>query len=243
MNLLEEAAYLGSITVKNVNIISRDFDEELYTILSNLGIDLKKVLDAARVVTSSLSPIEFYNQLLSLVSDSAKYLYGFDIFSAKRLAMVAKLKDIHGSSLMEFLNYLITRDKFVDKVGLQSDLVVLHYKFGTNNFMPKTVVQVPVTAPVQQPQNNSTPQIEETPQNAPPPLVYADLQKMSNLDQGRVLRQRRNQKLEQAKETEKVPVSWPLSKDERTGEHSMDEINLTPQEFSQNLYGGRGGGS
>lgn len=249
LNLVEECIYLGPISVKNMNIISRDYDDELYTIIANLGIDLKKVLDATKEVSSSLSSMEFYNQLLSLVNDAVKSLYGYDSFPAKRLSLVTKLKDIHGGSLTEFLNYLISRDKFVDKVGLQSDLILLHYKFSANSFVPKAVIQrespavvntntVPVA--VQAPQ--SSPQIPQEPQPiAPPSLVYADLQKMSLLDQGRVLRQRRNQKLEQREEIEKVPTNWPLSKDERVGESSMDEIQLSPHEFSLNLVGGRSG--
>lgn len=235
INILEEVAYLGDISVKNINLISRDFEEEIFTVISNLGIDLAKVIETSKLISSSLSEIEFYNQLLSMVSDASKFLYGYDNFSGKRKDFLSRLKDVHGSSLLEFLNYLISRDKYIDKVGLQSDLIILHYKFSMNSFVPRQQKESSNT-----PQTQPTPQTQEPQKNAPS-LTYSDLKRMDILEQGRVLRQRRNQKLEQIAESEKVPATWPLPKEERIGESSLDEKNLSPQEFSQNLVGGRGG--
>ena len=81
------------------------------------------------------------------------------------------------------------------------------------------------------------------------PKHYGDLNlcqeegsKMSVKDRSRVLCELRqnisNEKKEE--EVERVPFEWPLPKEERLGENLEDEI-VSPEEFSQNLVGGRGG--
>lgn len=243
INLLEEVVYLGHITVKNINIISRDYDEEIFTIISNLGIDLPKVMEAAHKISSSLSATEFYNQLLSMVSDASKAMFGYENLPEKRKNLISRLKDIHGISLVEFLNYLVTRDKFIEKTGVQSDLVILHYKFNSNSFIPKIQQQAQnVVSPQYTPEvkTQENPQTKEPTKDAPP-LTYSDLRKLDPLEQSKVLRMRRNQKLEQKVDSENVPNTWPLPKEEKTGESSMDEVQLSPQVFSQRLVGGRGG--
>jgi DNA polymerase III subunit gamma/tau len=241
INLIEELVYLGSVSIKNLELVSRDYDEEIYTILSNLGTDLPAVIEAARSISSSISSTEFYNQLLSMVIDGAKSIYGYDNFSEKRKSLISRLKDIHGHNLMEFLNYLITRDKFVDKVGLQSDLLVLHYKFSTNSFAPK---QTQIVTPIFNTQNkshSSTP--PEPPKNEASAPFYSQLQKLTIMEKGRLLRdQRQGQKPLREEEPDKVPNDWSLPKEERLGE-SFDEKELSPEEFSKLLVGGRGSGN
>lgn len=226
---LEEIAYLGSINLANVNRVIRNFDNEIFEILANLGKDLKKVVDIYRRVSGYLSVLDFYNQILSMISDASKLLYGYENFPEERKVILNKLKDIHGFSLLEFLNYFISRDRYIDKMGVEGDLIIMHYKFCANNFVPPTVVQQKET--VIKPQT-VTPQK----QNSAP--SYADFQKMDLATKSRILReQRKTQNIEQT-EAEIVPVNWPLPKEERK-KIAGDEDILSPQEFSMNLLGGR----
>ena len=62
-------------------------------------------------------------------------------------------------------------------------------------------------------------------------------------EKGRFLRgQRLYAKEEDTKEEDikKTPLDWPLPKEEKSGESSLSEHELSPQEFSHNLVGGRG---
>jgi DNA polymerase III subunit gamma/tau len=238
---LEEVSYMGDITFDNVKKSLKDYDKEIFGIVSNLGINLQKALDSYREVSSYLSPSEIYNNILSLINDASKLLYGYNDFPTHKKEILEKLKDTHGYSLLEFMNYLIHRDKFVDKIGIQSDIVLLHYKFSINSFSPKTQItvmpnnnQVQQTVTVQKKESEAT--INQ------PPLDYAQLSKMSVKDRSRVLCElRQNNKLKKEDEpTERIPFDWPLPKEERLGESLNDEI-ISPEEFSQNLVGGRGG--
>jgi len=242
INILEEASYVGPITKSTLQLFIKDYDRDIADILLNLGYDLSKSLEAYRKVSSHFSSIELYNNVISLISDACKCLYGFETFPADRLQILQELKKVHGYGLLEFLNYLISRDKYVDKVGLQSDLIVLHYKFGSNSFVPKE--QTPKVEqklpPVSiDPQNLQTQAQDSTASNVPF-LSHAELSKLNVKDRCRFLRDQRSyQKLEQT-DQQKVPLQWPLPKEDRIGEDSGIEV-LSPQEFSQILVGGRGG--
>jgi len=104
VKLLEEVTYLGTVSVENVNLISTDYDEQIFLILSNLGSDLNKVIEIYQQISSSLPVMEFYNLLLQMVNDAAKLVCGYVDFPEKRKEILSKLKDIHGFSLLEFLN-------------------------------------------------------------------------------------------------------------------------------------------
>ena len=234
INLLEKVAYLGEISLENLNTVSRDFEEGIFTIVSSLGTNLPKVVDTYQSISSYLSSFEFYNLLLSLVVDATKYLYGYDNFSEKRITLLSRLKEIHGYSLIEFLNYLITRDKFVEKVGLQSDLIILHYKFCANNFIPRIQKDSSTNS-----QNQSATKNDDSAS----PYSYAQLSKLSISDRNKRLRKQRKeiqQKTGEKEKSERVPSEWPLPKEERPG-NNFEEESLTAQEFSQQLVGGRVG--
>lgn len=229
LNMLEKVSYLDEINVKNLNFVYKDFEENIFTIIANLGIDLNVVLDTYHSISSYLSSMQFYNLLLSLVNDTVKYLYGYDKFSEKRLEFLQKLKEIHGSSLQDFLDYLIKRDKYVEKIGIQSDLIILHSKFEANSFIKKPPQVVSKT--------QNQPKSEPKTQN----LSFTELSKLDVNERSRVLREQRSKhKIEQKEEKENVPLDWPLPKEKRLGENnSNSRENLSAEEFSQNLVGGR----
>ena len=240
LNLLEEVAYLGSVSQKNLDIISRDYNAEIFNILLNLGEDLSKVMESYKSISSYLTPFDFYNQLLTMVSEACKSLYGYESVGVYKEYSL-RLKEVHGYALLEFLNYLVTRDKFVDKIGIQSDLIVLHYKFTADSFIVKR--EIKVTQPQNQIPTQSTPVIQES-QESPkaPSLSYEVLRKMDLSEKTKVLRdfqQARNKKLEQV-DSQTVSNTWPLPKEGRVGINSLDEEELTPEEFSRLLIGGRG---
>jgi hypothetical protein len=232
INILEKTALMGDVTDANFKVAARDCDQEIVEMVCNLGIDLTKALDAYKKISSYLPPVELYDRIISLISDGCKVLYGFTDFSPKQLKMVTQLKDTHGSSLLEFLNYLLTRDKYVDRVGLQSDIIILHYKFGAKSFVPST------------PSENLSPQInlpteKSSEESTTAVLSYNDLSKLTVKDRSRVLRELRSGSTVEKKEAvENIPSEWPLPKDSRPG-FSSDDVVMTPQEFSQLLVGSR----
>ena len=240
---LEGASILGRITVDVIREISKDFDTEICAVISALGSDLGKALSTAKIVSSRLSAMEFYGQMIGMLNDATCFLYGYNEFPAKKLAMLESLKTVHGFRLVEFLDYLLKRDKYVDRVGLQSDLVLLHYKFSTDGFKPQVVT---VERPSQPADHDSA-----APAATPKPevdtrrteLTHANLSKLSVKDRSRLLREQRMTSVKESQnEPDRVPSEWPLPKDDRLGESStLGDQELLPEEFSRRLVGGRGG--
>jgi len=240
---LEGVIYLGSVTIDNLNIVVKNSDEDIFTILNNLGVDINQVVSAYSRISSYLSPNEFYSRFLDLINDACRFMYGFDSYLPRKKSMVTQLRDTHGTKLFEFLNYYISRDKFIDRVSLMSDLLVLHYKFAANSFVAKRPVE---NLQIQQPQpQNSVQQpqpVEQPAESSQPTVTFNDLQKLSIKDRSKLLRDQRRaaEKIQTEEEISKVPVEWPLPKEERPGDNSIYfDKKLSPQEFSQGLVGGR----
>ena len=232
---LEEISYLGPINTENVSKIVVDHDNDIFNILLNLQSSLPTALEICTKLTTSLSVREVYDQMLSMVNDTVKLIYGFEDFLPNRKAYLSRLKDVYGYSFLEFLNYLISRDKFVDRVGLQSDIILLHYKFCAESFKPQQVPKSPeivgTVAPL-------------IPSVNPPTITHALLSKMSVKDRAAILReQHRNVPVsDEEKDPPKIPTEWPLPKTERLEANSFDnDVELSPLEFSTRLVGGRNG--
>jgi len=241
---LEGASFLGRITLDVVRELSRDFDSEICDIICALGVDLNKALTVSREVSSRISVTEFYGQMVNLLNDGSKLLYGYDDFPPKRKEMLEKLKTLHGYRLLEFLDYLLKRDKYIDRVGIQSDIVLLHYKFSTDSFKPQVITLERPSQTIAQESavNSAEPQDSSEPRKAD--LSHANLSRLSIKDRSRVLREQRMivTAKDSQEDLDRVPSEWPLPKEDRLGESSDNEPELSPEDFSKLLVGGRGGG-
>jgi DNA polymerase III subunit gamma/tau len=240
LKLLEEASFLGMITEDSVRKISCDNTDLIFTIVSNIGQNLPEAISACKKVSFLMSNWDCYEQLLSLVNDAVKLFYGYDDFIPQRKEMLIKLRDVHGSSLVEFLNYLTTRDKFVDRVGFYSDVILMHYKFCSKGFQPQVSTQQPIV------QNEviTASEPQKVPETQPSLFTHSQLMRKSAGDQQKILREARsNQKTVEKADPEKVSKEWSLSKEEgRQGTPGFRQKELSPLEFSNILIGGRGGG-
>jgi DNA polymerase III subunit gamma/tau len=248
LKFLEEASYFGPITVEIVSKISIDYTEQVFEILANLGSNLIKSIEISNDVTARIPVSELYERIISLASDAVKVLYGYTNFQPNRMVFLDKLKDIHGFSLVEFMSYLMSREKFIDKIGLQGDIILLHYKFCSGSFKSQIQITAPKTTLV------STPQI--TPEQAEPSstpaatdvLTHEKIMALSTAERQDVLRKQRSgtphNNVLKKEDSQKIATQWSLPKEERQGSDSSDLIGkeLPPLEFSRLMVGGRGSG-
>jgi DNA polymerase III subunit gamma/tau len=249
LKFLEEASDFGPITVETVTKISVDYTEQVFEILANLGTDLVKSLEVSNLITSRISVFELYERIISLTSDAVKVLYGYDGFLPKRKVFLDKLKDIHGFSLVEFMSYLMSREKFVDRIGLQGDIILLHYKFCSGNFKPQQIPESKATPISVLPQSIMTEQAASSSSTTTTDiLTHEKLMTMSHAERQEILRKQRSNlpqnNVPKKEETQKIATEWSLPKEERQGSDSSDLIGkeLPPLEFSRLMVGGRGSG-
>ena len=112
--------------------------------------------------------------------------------------------------------------------------MLLHHKFCSGSFQPSTKVQAETI-------RTEAPKAIE---NAVPKdaLSHDELLKLSPSEKGKLLREQRSKKVVESKnDTERVPTKWPLPKEKRLGEENPDNRELSPEEFSNLLVGGRSG--
>ena len=245
LKLLEEATYFGPVTTESVSKISVDYTVKIADVIANLGSNLPRALELCKEISTFISVWELYEQLVGLVTDSVKVLYGYEDFLPKRKELLIRLRDIHGSNLIEFMSYLISREKFIDRIGLTSDIILLHYKFCTNSFKPQIQEQKIVPA---QPEMVQRPLTEKAPSVIPDVLTHDKIMSLPLKDRMEiVLETRSKSRINNTgkEETQKLPNKWSLPKEEIRGADSSDvyQGELTPLEFSRLLVGGRGGGT
>lgn len=245
LKLLEEATYFGSVTVQSIAKIMVDYTAMVADILGNLGTNLPKALELCKEITMYIPVWELYEQMVCLVTDAVKVIYGYEDFLPKRKEILIRLRDIHGCNLIEFMNYLISREKFIDRIGLTSDIILLHYKFCTSGFKPQIPEQKIV---LEQPIVVQTPLPEKAPSVIAPAVTHNMLMSLPLKDRlEKIIESRSNVKLDgqNKEENQKLPNQWSLPKEEIRGADSSDvyQGELTPLEFSRLLVGGRGGGS
>ena len=226
---LEKLSYMGKITTVAVNEISRVYDSEIYNLIIGLSDNVKGSILTCKNLLTMISDREIYNQILWMLTDAAKVIYGYKDLSPARLAFAEKLMEKHGLVVIELLGYLLQRDKQVDRIGILSDLMFLHYKFGIGSFVPPEPKII-----------SSNPEKREEPKKiSNKNISSSDLYKMDVKERNRVLRERGGSLKEEKEAKEKIPTTWPLEKEERIGEDSFDKEILSPQEFSQRVVGGR----
>lgn len=236
INLLAEATYLGEITVDSVKSIVRDFSGDVLQLIENLGRDLGVSLDACERIILKSSTHQLYGAMISMLSDAAKILYGYEGLSGEKQEHAQRLRDIHGFKILEFMNYLISRDRWIDRVGLKSDIILLHYKFLSDSFKP----QVTIPKKEEQPSARSS----ETQKTSKPEnevsLTSSKLAKMSPVERTPLLRElHKSSRQTQNQDPKWAPTEWPLPKEGRIGESSFSDSELSPEEFSLRLVGGR----
>lgn len=238
LKILEEITYFGPINAETVSKVVVDFNSQIFEILANLGSNLPRTLDLCKNVSNFLSVWEFYGQLLEMVTDAVKLIYGYKDFLPKRREMLERLQSIHGCNLIEFMNYLLSREKLIDRIGLTSDIILLHYKFCTNGFKP----QVPVEKIQEAPMLVQTPATEPAPSSAG--ISHNQIMAMPLAERQRALRASRtgDKMIQEKEDSPKIPFTWSLPKEERHGVDSSDinQQELSPIEFSRMLVGGRG---
>ena len=242
IKLLEEASYFPPITADSVLKVKADHSEDIFTVVSCLGKDLGKALETCRKLADCISVREIYEQMLSMVSDAVKVIYGYEDFLPKRKEQLIGLRDIHGCSLIEFLNYLVTRERFIDHTGLQSDIILIHYKFGTFNAKIETKPENKVEVPIQ-PAAEVLPDAQSDQTSSS--MAVTQLLKLGVADRQKLLREQKlSQNTAKKEDIPKIHEEWSLPKEERLGEDSLDlDQELSPLEFSKRMVGGRGGES
>jgi len=141
-NKLRTVSYLGAVSVENVNKVSPAYTEEVVNMLVTLSYDLTEALKICDFLISRMNVKLIYQNLLSVIVDAIKFSTDIITDSPFYNSLLKKVAVQYGASLYEILSYIIEKNRFTDTTMLQSDILVMHYKFLRDQFAPKNPVSV-----------------------------------------------------------------------------------------------------
>jgi len=139
-NKLRAVSYLGDITVENVDKVSPVYMEQVCELLVMLSYDLPEALKISDFLISRVNVKVIYESVLKVIVDAIKITTDITTGSPSYNASVKKVAQQYGSALYEMLTYIISKNRFTDVTMLQSDILVMHYKFLRDQFAPKNPV-------------------------------------------------------------------------------------------------------
>jgi len=154
-NKLRAVSYLGDISVENVNKVSPVYIEEICDMIITMSYDLTESIKTCDFLISRMNIKNIYESMLKIIVDSIKISSGISTDSPFYNGLIKKVSGQYGASLFEMLSYIIGKNRFVDTTMLQSDILVMHYKFLRDQFAPKDMTpkkNVSVDSSTPQPQ-------------------------------------------------------------------------------------------
>lgn len=136
-NKLTLVSYLGDISKDNVNKVVNLYNESIIEMLLTLSYDISASLKICDDLVSKMNIKSIYESIIRIIVDTLKKINGCPSESPTYNDLLKKLEHQYGPSLYEVLNYILAKNKFTDVIALQSDLLLMHYKFLRDAFVPK----------------------------------------------------------------------------------------------------------
>jgi DNA polymerase III gamma/tau subunit len=134
---LGQASRFGDINEENVNKVVTICNKEIAYMLVTLQYDLTKTFKAVEYLTGRMNIHAIYEGILRLLNDTLKYVQGFTFESTSYTETLKILAKQYSSIAYEVIDYILTKHRLNDLTVFQSDLLILHYKFLQNHFVPK----------------------------------------------------------------------------------------------------------
>ncbi len=229
---LELASRLGDINEENVGKVVTLYTKEVAYLLIALSYDLVKTFKAAEYLLSRSNIKDIYEHILMMLNDTIKYSQGFTFESQSYIEILKMLLKQYGTSLYEILDYILSKQRLNDLTLFHSDLLILHYKFLQNHFVPKEV----------------------TLKNPPSPLDKQDISKKSDTTMGldfinkqpvweredliRQIKQKKSKEYTDNRVAEKVSEEWgPQIKDPAADKKAILRGKITKEAFREAVKG------
>jgi hypothetical protein len=174
-----------------------------------------------------MSPQLIYNSILRIIIDAIKLRSGVPFESENYKALLNRIAGPFGPTLIEMLDFILSKNKLSDPMLLQADLIVMHYKFMKGGYKLEAF-----TRPVTQEEP------KERPQSASREIVES--KSLEGWQKDDMIRKIKSEKTKQATSTkvpEKVSQKWGPAIKENVP--VAQQKRLTPREFSK-MVGGSG---
>jgi DNA polymerase III subunit gamma/tau len=133
-NAMKTVSRVGDISLDNVCSVISQYKEEVSQLLINMSMDLKSSLDTLESLQSKMSVKDIYSQMLKILVGATRV--GLDLKTGKSVEDGYESRVYHSFSdkIPNIIDYILNKDKMKDSTVIQSDVILMHYKFLRNGF-------------------------------------------------------------------------------------------------------------
>lgn len=231
-NKLRQVSFLGSISIENTKKVACIYEEEIARMLVFLSDDVGVALEVCDFVSERMNIKNIYETIVRLLIDSIKLLQGDMDVSNSAMSYMNDIVRQYGDSLYEVLDFILTKKRFNDLTFLQSDLLLMHYKFIRCQFDPKSSPEIKSTNVA----NNQSNKNKIESRNKMEDLKRAG----SSWERAELMRKIRNEKKKKSKKDDRVEEAvskkWGPEVD-KFGTDSVFKKEVSPSEFMKTIGG------
>jgi DNA polymerase III subunit gamma/tau len=228
-NKLRQVSFLGGITVENTKKVVCIYEEEIARMLVFLSDDIGAAMEICDFIAERMNIKNIYETIIRLLIDAIKLHQGdLDVESAA-ISYLSDIERQYGDSLYEVLDFILSKGRFTDLTFLQSDLLLMHYKFIRCQFDPKSTPEVKTLSTNQ----SNSEKIKSR-------NKMEDLKKAgSSWERAELMRKIRNEKKKSKKDErveENVSKEWGPEVD-KFGTDSVFKKEVSPTDFMRTIGG------
>jgi len=133
-NLLESVALLGTITYDNLNRVRASCRGPVLSLVLNWSKDLSACLSALDELVAIADMGRIRDTIVRVLVDASKI--GFGVVPAEEgyAEMLTQIQAIYRDDLSKVLEFILTKDRMTSRAMLESDVILVHYKFLRGEF-------------------------------------------------------------------------------------------------------------
>ena len=230
-NKLRQVSFLGDISLENTKKVTCVYEEEIARMLIYLSDDVNIAMEICDYLVERMNVKNIYQTILRLIVDGIKLLQGDMEVDNSAMSYMNDLVRQYGDSLYEMLDFILSKGRFTDLTFLQSDLLLMHYKFLRCQFDSKA--PAPQAASVSAPNKDQDQKIVS--RNKMEKLKQAG----SSWERAEMMRKLRNEKNKTKKDDrveEAVSKAWGPEVDS-FGTESVFKREISPTDFMKKIGG------
>jgi len=229
-NLLDMTSLLGDVTLKNVTASISFYDDIILEMFFNVSESLGKSLETLEFLVSRMETKDLYENVVKVLNDAIKYLNGIKTPIKEYNEVLELFTKKYGEDIFMVLDYIISKDRLKDSTFLQSDVILIHYKFLKKHFKAPEIEYT-----------SSIPQEDSTGATKPVEKVLSidEISKMESWDRAKYIRDFKSKQATKSAQGDlkDIKSSWGVEEAHKSVSKELINSSITISAFTKNVEG------
>lgn len=215
-NLLDMTSLMGDVTLANITTSISFYDDMIIDMLLNASVSLKKALKTLDFLMSKMDIKDIYENTVKVLNDAIKYLNGIKTPIKEYNELLDIISKKYGDDLFMVLDYIMSKDRLKDNNFMQTDLILIHYKFLKKHFKAPEIVLV---------EQEDEEVVEDFRSGGNSPMSIETINKMESWERSDYIRKFKQGKLAEQKKEDLSSISDSWGNENVFKEVSTDPLN------------------